>query len=124
MHALLRHFDEGSWGWPHSGSLFADIDRLLGDLDPWTRRSGRGPSELKFDQEANAFVLTVELPGLSDKDVSVEVEDGVLSVKGKREVAAPEGYRATHRERPQLEFSRSYRLGKEIDREGIEAKMK
>jgi HSP20 family protein len=124
MHALLRHFNEGSWGWPHNGNLFSDIDRLLGDLDPWTGKSARHASELKFDQEANAYVLTVELPGLSDQDVNVEVEDGVLSVKSKREVKAPDGYRATHRERAQLEFNRSYRLGKEIEREGIEATMK
>lgn len=124
MHALLRHLDDGLWAWPHGQNPFADFDRLFGDFDPWSRNQTRRTSDLTFDEKENAYVLNVELPGLSDKDVQVEIEDGVLSVGGKREVNAPEGYRATHRERQALDFKRAFRLGKEIDSSGIEARMK
>jgi len=121
MHALLRHFDDGLWGSPRH-NLFADFDRLF--AEPWVRGPSRRTSELSFDDKENAYVLNVELAGLTDKDVQVQIEDGVLSVSGKREVEVPEGYRATHRERQHIDFRRAFRLGAEIDANGIEARMK
>lgn len=70
----------------------------------------------------DAYVLRVDLPGLSEADVSIEVEDGVLTIAGER--------RATHEDRQagafRLErafgsFSRSLTLPDGVDAEAIRA---
>jgi HSP20 family protein len=68
------------------------------------------------------FVLRADLPGLSEQDVSIEVEDRVLTVSGERKVAhevSKEGY---HRvERAFGSFSRSLTLPDGIDPESVTA---
>jgi HSP20 family protein len=68
------------------------------------------------------FVLTADLPGLSEEDVNIEVEDRVLTVSGERKAAhevTKEGY---HRvERAFGTFSRSLTLPEGINAESVEA---
>jgi len=76
---------------------------------------GRGPS---------AFVLKVEVPGIPEKDVHVELHDGVLTVSAERTTEAPQGYALRRRERSALRFSRSYALGDHVDAEKTTAELK
>ncbi len=68
------------------------------------------------------FVLTADLPGLSEDDVNMEVEDRVLTVSGERKStheATKDGY---HRvERAFGTFSRSLTLPEGINAEAVEA---
>jgi HSP20 family protein len=68
------------------------------------------------------FVLRADLPGLSEDDVKIEVEDGVLTVSGERRSeheAKGEGY---HRvERAFGAFSRSLTLPRGVDADAVEA---
>jgi HSP20 family protein len=68
------------------------------------------------------FVLTADLPGLSEEDVTIEVEDRVLTVSGERKAThevTKEGY---HRvERAFGTFSRSLTLPEGINAEAVEA---
>jgi HSP20 family protein len=68
------------------------------------------------------FVLRADLPGLSESDVNIEVEDRVLTVSGEREAeheTSKEGY---HRvERAFGSFSRSLTLPEGVDPEAVEA---
>ena len=70
----------------------------------------------------NQFVLRADLPGLSEEDVSIEVEDRVLTVSGERKAereASKEGY---HRvERAFGAFSRALTLPEGIDPEAVAA---
>jgi HSP20 family protein len=68
------------------------------------------------------FVLRADLPGLSQDDVNIEVEDRVLTVSGERRAeheSKSEGY---HRvERAYGAFSRSLTLPEGIDADAVEA---
>src|SRR4051794_30837387 len=68
------------------------------------------------------FVLRADLPGLSEGDVNIEVEDRVLTVSGERKAeheSTKEGY---HRvERAFGTFSRSLTLPEGVDPEGVAA---
>jgi HSP20 family protein len=68
------------------------------------------------------FVLRADLPGLSEKDVNIEVEERVLTVSGERKAeheVSKEGY---HRvERAFGSFSRSLTLPEGIDAEAVTA---
>ena len=68
------------------------------------------------------FVLRADLPGLSEGDVNIEVEDNVLTVSGERKAeheTTKEGY---HRvERAFGAFSRSLTLPDGVDAEAVEA---
>src|SRR5213592_4258260 len=68
------------------------------------------------------FVLRADLPGLSEDDVNIEVEDNVLTVSGERKTeheSTKEGY---HRvERAFGAFSRSLTLPEGVDADAVSA---
>jgi HSP20 family protein len=68
------------------------------------------------------FVLRADLPGLSEEDVNIEVEDRVLTVSGERKAeheVSKEGY---HRvERAFGSFSRALTLPEGIDPDAVQA---
>ena len=68
------------------------------------------------------FVLRADLPGLSEKDVNIELEDNVLTVSGQRKAdheQRSEGYYRV--ERTSGAFSRSLTLPEGVNAEGIQA---
>jgi HSP20 family protein len=68
------------------------------------------------------FVLRADLPGLSEDDVKIELEDGTLTVSGERKAEHPsrsEGF--VRVERAFGSFSRSLSLPKGTDPEGVSA---
>jgi HSP20 family protein len=73
-------------------------------------------------ETADHFVLRADLPGLSEADVNIEVEDRVLTVSGERKAeheATKEGF---HRvERAFGAFSRSLTLPEGVEPEAVEA---
>jgi len=68
------------------------------------------------------FVLTADLPGLTEEDVNIEVDDRVLTISGERTAkheSTKDGY---HRvERAFGSFSRSLTLPKGVNAEAVEA---
>ena len=73
------------------------------------------------DQE---YRIELEMAGVDRKNVQIDVEGEVLTVKATRETEIPEGFKARRREHaPKLSLQRSFRLGKEIDADGINAKL-
>lgn len=68
------------------------------------------------------FVLRADLPGLSEGDVSIELEDSVLTVSGERQAEHQERHDGYHRvERATGAFSRSLTLPEGVDADAIEA---
>ena len=68
------------------------------------------------------FVLSADLPGLSEADVSIEVVDDVLTISGERKLdreAAKEGY--VRVERAYGSFSRSLTLPEGVDAGAVSA---
>jgi HSP20 family protein len=63
----------------------------------------------------------VEVPGLGEKELRLEVHGDVLTVSGERKNDAPEGYRVHRSERASYRFSRSFGLPCHVDAEKTKA---
>jgi HSP20 family protein len=68
------------------------------------------------------FVLRADLPGVSEDDVNIELEDNVLTVSGQRKAEHEERKEGYYRiERSSGSFSRSLTLPEGVDPEKVEA---
>lgn len=111
------------------------MDRVWEDVDPswgaWQSAmpSGRAlsasvfPKFNLFDTGSN-LVLKADVPGLSEKDVQVSLNDGGIAISGERKVVAPEGYSVHRQERSQVKFSRSLTLPCRVNPEQTSATVK
>jgi HSP20 family protein len=71
------------------------------------------------------FLMEVDLPGLSEKDIEVKLDNNLLTISSRKEAAKEEkknGYLV--RERRSTAFARSFVLPEEVDREKIAAEFK
>ena len=69
-----------------------------------------------------ALVLRADLPGLSEDDVKIEVDDNVLTVSGERKTESEERKAGYYRvERSSGSFARALTLPKGVDTDAIRA---
>jgi HSP20 family protein len=85
--------------------------------------AGTWPRANLIDSGTN-LVVTAEVPGLSDRDIKLTLNQDVLSISGEREVKPPEGYSAHRQERPAVNFSRSFALPCRVNPDGTTASVK
>lgn len=101
---------------------------------PSELRGARGEAAKMFDswtpivdisETPKEFVITAELPGVSKKDIKVEIDHGVLTISGERHFEEKEDAKKHHRiERFYGNFSRSFTLPDSINQEKIKAEFK
>ena len=108
------------------------MDRVWEDMDSsWTaspsnaraHSSSTWPRVNLYDLSSN-LVLKADVPGLSEKDVHVTLNESGLSISGERKVAPPEGYSAHRQERASFRFSRSLTLPCKVNPEQAQASVK
>ena len=76
-------------------------------------------------ENENAYVVTAELPGCKPEDVTVEIHDGVLSIRGeKKSERSGETERSRWTERQFGSFNRSFRLAPDAAQDRIDAAFK
>lgn len=69
-----------------------------------------------------AYDITVELPGIAEKDVTVTVDDGVLTISGEKRGEKDETKKNVHiSERSYGTFQRAFRLPADADDQKIAA---
>lgn len=74
---------------------------------------------------ANAYNISIELPGVAEKDIDVSVHDGVVTVTGEKTHEREEkGDTWFFSERQYGSFSRTFRLPTDADGDKIEAHLK
>ena len=86
--------------WSLVNKFQSDIDRLFGAPQTTAADSGAWLPAVDMHEEANQFLLHVDLPGVDPKTVEITSEQGVLTIRGQREEArreAREGYRRIER---------------------------
>jgi HSP20 family protein len=110
-------------GFAGFSSIFRDMERLLRDADANVEQAGSWP-RIQARNEASGYELNVDLPGLTEKDVQLDVHRGVLTLSGERKLVVPEGYRAVRRERGTARFSRSVQLPEDVNSEAVAAEMR
>lgn len=102
--------------WP---SLYDPFARMGSRLAEWVAPA----SEAAADE--NAYRISMELPGVEEKDIDVTMHDGVLQVKGeKRNEREESGDTWFFSERSFGSFSRSFRLPPDADADKVEADLK
>ena len=75
-------------------------------------------------EDDNSVRLMIEMPGLSENEESVQLENNILSVIGERKLPNEEEIRRFNRiERCYGEMTRSFTIGPIIDQEAIDATM-
>lgn len=96
------------------------FDRYFGDFD-----HSAGWPAVDVREDDDNYLVEVELPGLSEKDVEVKVENGVLTIASRKDESREEkdeGY--IWKERRHYSFSRSFSLPDNVDVEKINANFK
>ena len=77
---------------------------------------------LDISERKDAYLVTVELPGLRPEDLDITMEDGLLTIQGERQFTAESSEQQFHRvERRYGAFRRSITLPAQVQAEQIEA---
>lgn len=127
------------WGWNEWDDMFSAMSQLRGYMDrifedsaggrglgaraPMPTFGGTWPRANLFDG-GSSLTITAEVPGLSEKDVKLSLNQDVLTLSGERRTAVPEGYVTHRQERPAVQFSRSFALPCAVDPERASASVK
>ena len=77
--------------------------------------------KVEVKENVKAYSVTVELPGLDEKDVKVQIEDDVLTISGEKKVEQTDD-KTHYTERSYGSFTRAFTLPADADRDGITAK--
>jgi len=109
--------------WSDFDDMFSTVSQLKDYMDQlfrddgdrgWTgwagsQLGGSWPRANLVDS-GSTLMLSAEVPGLSEKDIKLSLNQDVLTIAGERATQAPEGYTAHRQERPAIQFSRSFAL--------------
>ena len=78
-----------------------------------------------IDETDSSILISADIPGLTKKDINIEVSDDVLSITGERTEDKVEDSDLYHyRERSKGTFTRSFHLPESVDEKKISANFK
>ncbi|MGE4559832.1 MAG: Hsp20/alpha crystallin family protein [Desulfobulbus sp.] len=112
---LFDQFFRG-WGFPQTGGLGKFADFAGGTL-----------LKPKVDLSAadKEYLLTVEIPGVDEKDVSVDIHDNTMTIKGQKKQEKEDKEKDYYRiERSYGSFQRVLSLPDDVDQDNIKAAFK
>lgn len=125
--------------WSDFDRTFTFMDELRRRMDRVWDEYGGDPRAAFIEEDAHAsaawprvrladegatLVITAEVPGLAEKDVSLTLDQDVVTLAGERKARAPEGYSVHRQERGTFKFSRSFTLPSKVDSEKTSATLK
>ena len=115
------------WNDLFSGNQRLDrvFDRFFFDGDSESTRSVSWSPVTDVHEGDDGLQVSVELPGLSPDDVSVTVENGVLSISGEKKQDVEEGEEKGNYhlvERRYGRFERTFRLPRGLNSDKVKAK--
>jgi len=108
---------------PASPSSFdRHLDRIFHDV--FETQSPAIPRTPAVDiwEDEKAYFVDVELPGFSEKDVTLTVQDDELRLEARREEAARENVKPLYRERRAGDVTRVLRFPLELEHDQVEAR--
>ena len=100
------------------------FERFLGDAgaDPSDVVTSQWAPPVDIREEADRFVIFADIPGVDPQDIEVQMDKGILTLKGERAAeAAEEGKDYSRRERAWGAFHRRFALPVSADADGITA---
>ena len=116
-------------GWKHHHNPLQDelqqvFERFFGDneTDSSSVVTSQWVPRVDIKEEANRFVIFADLPGVDPASIEVDMDKGVLSIKGERKSEAKaEGERWSRNERAHGVFYRRFALPDSANPDGIQA---
>ncbi|MQY76609.1 MAG: Hsp20 family protein [Spirochaeta sp.] len=97
------------------------LDTFFSEQPVWNTSS----PAVDIQEDENGYRMEVEIPGLSEKDIELKVEENLITLSTRKEEKKEEksnGYLL--RERKNREFCRSFVLPEDVERESIKAAFK
>lgn len=86
-----------------------------------TVKNGAWAPPVDVAEEKDRILVKVEVPGMNEKDLSVNFEDGLLTVRGERQFERREDLNYHRIERAYGSFTRTFSLPRSVDATGIAA---
>ena len=113
--------------WNPNRSLISDFDRIFDnmfniDIPIHQKESSYYPA-VDIEETEKEFILSADMPGLKKKEVTIDIHDGIITIKGERmneDKSSFNGYRMN--ERQFGSFNRSFRLPDNVNEDKIAAK--
>jgi HSP20 family protein len=107
---------------PFSREVDRLFDAFLGQAD---RAGRRWVPPMDLVEAEDHFVLRADLPGLTEEDVKIEVQEGTLTISGERKAEHEEREHGWYRiERSFGAFNRSLTLPEHVNTDAIAAEFK
>ena len=114
--------------WPNQGALQEEIkgvfDRFFdtGDSDESSVVTSQWVPRVDIKEETDRFVIYADLPGVDPEQIDVQMDKGILTIKGERSIdAASQGERYARVERRHGSFHRRFALPDSADAQGVAA---
>lgn len=106
--------------------LFNDFDKYFGQLDSYRAQTNHDQPTwfpaMDISETDKQFSIVADLPGLSKKDIDLNVTEDTLTISGERTMnKKSDDQECVRRELSYGKFSRSFSLPENIDKEEISA---
>ncbi len=122
MNMLINQPVRNQWGLAND-----DFDNLFeGFFRPLRRGSESLVPAMDIKERENDYVIHAEMPGVNKDQIDITLTDGVLTISAetKYEHEEKDGDRLLRQERRYGKFTRSVRLGTQIDEKAVKANYK
>jgi HSP20 family protein len=110
-----RFFNRMMRGWPFGWPEMASTS------EPRALRAFEHAPNVEVKENGKSYTVSVELPGLDEKDVKALVEDDVLTISGEKKVERTDE-KTHYSERSYGSFTRSFTLPDDADSNAVSAK--
>jgi len=96
------------------------------------QQEGQSANETEFavkpayelTENAEAWGLTVHLPGVTKEGLELSAEEGLITIRGRRSWQKPEGWTSVYRESVEAPFELALEHDNTVDTEKIHAELK
>lgn len=104
--------------------MFEEFDRALESEPAGASGGGMFRPAVDVHEEADAYVVHVELPGVPRDNIDIAMHDGALVIRGRKESASASGEARFRRvERTYGTFARALQLPRNVDPDRISASL-
>lgn len=114
-----------TWHPINSTDIFFNTDPFFGtNGNEWrTDEKTRIPKVNVFEND-NSFHLEAETPGMKDKDIKIEVHNGILTIRGHKEnISETKKVNYHIREFSNQSFERNFKLSDRVNTDKVSAKI-
>ena len=122
----MNHLRQSGWKQHHNplqDELQQVFERFFGDSDADSSSvvTAQWVPRVDIREEAERFVILADLPGVDPAQIEINMDKGILSIKGERKAEEADGTRYSRQERAHGVFFRRFALPESANPDGIAA---